>query len=167
MTRRTRDTKQKTNTQVALNDGQDLSSNDRELFENLREQLERIEPSIDPYSDPEWLEQWTLCIGEVIRRQRANNNNNQDGESRRHEPQHNSTGKSFLLSKRAREPSAQVKNDASMGNGTTVGPEQRISPHHTPLRSPSLCKWALVYCLFGSIYHASVCLQNGGVIIRI
>jgi hypothetical protein len=56
--------------QVALNGGgQDSGS--RSVFTSLSEQLERIEPSIDPYSDPDLLEQWTLCIGEVVRRQQA------------------------------------------------------------------------------------------------
>lgn len=54
--------------QVNLNDN---NSADARLFWNLTEQLERIEVSIDPYNEQDLLEQWTHCIGEVMRRQRS------------------------------------------------------------------------------------------------
>lgn len=42
---------------------------DRKLFDSLVEQLERIEVSIDPYLEADLLEQWQLCIGEIVRQQ--------------------------------------------------------------------------------------------------
>lgn len=43
---------------------------DGDLFASLAQQLDRIEANIDPYGEPDLLEQWTLCIGELLRRQR-------------------------------------------------------------------------------------------------
>ena len=43
----------------------------RKLFGLLSEQLERIEVSIDPYLELDLLEQWQLCIGEIVRRYEA------------------------------------------------------------------------------------------------
>lgn len=40
---------------------------DEQLFANLADQLERLEPGIDPYGDPDLLEQWILCIGNIMR----------------------------------------------------------------------------------------------------
>lgn len=42
---------------------------DKKLFSNLAEELERIEGAIDPYSDPDLQEQWSLCIGNIMRHQ--------------------------------------------------------------------------------------------------
>lgn len=50
--------------QVKLDD-----SLDRKLMETLMEQLERIEVSIEPYAERGLLEQWQLCIGEIVRQQ--------------------------------------------------------------------------------------------------
>lgn len=55
-----------THVQVKLNE-----EPDRRLFSSLVEELERIEGAIDPYSDPDLLEQWTLCIGNIMRHQQA------------------------------------------------------------------------------------------------
>lgn len=33
------------------------------------DELDRIEPAIDPYADPDLKEQWMLCIGNIMRRQ--------------------------------------------------------------------------------------------------
>lgn len=40
---------------------------DEQLFASLTDQLERIEVGIDPYGDPDLLEQWVLCIGNIMR----------------------------------------------------------------------------------------------------
>lgn len=39
---------------------------DARLFSKLSEQLERIEVSIDPYSESVLFEQWSYCIGEIM-----------------------------------------------------------------------------------------------------
>jgi len=39
---------------------------DAALFAKLKEQLERIEVSIDPYSEPALFEQWSHCIGQIM-----------------------------------------------------------------------------------------------------
>lgn len=40
---------------------------DARLFERLKEELDRIEGAIDPYADPDLLQQWTLCIRNIMR----------------------------------------------------------------------------------------------------
>lgn len=44
----------------------DTDESDKRLFQILVEELDRIEVTIDPYSDPDLLEQWTMCIGEIM-----------------------------------------------------------------------------------------------------
>lgn len=46
------------------------SEADRALFGALVVELERsIEGGFDPYGEPDLLEQWTLCIGNIMRQQ--------------------------------------------------------------------------------------------------
>lgn len=42
------------------------SADDVSLFDRLAQELDRIEVNIDPYSDVDLQEQWSLCIGEII-----------------------------------------------------------------------------------------------------
>lgn len=44
----------------------DSSDSDRRLFGRLVDELDRIEPAIDPYADPDLQHQWSLCIGDII-----------------------------------------------------------------------------------------------------